>query len=60
MFRQDPQHPGLQFKSVHPTRPIYSARVGLAYRALATQKDDVLLWFWIGLHDEYLRILGRL
>ncbi len=26
MFREDPNHPSLHFKQVHPTRPIFSAR----------------------------------
>ena len=33
LFRFDPQHPGLRFKLVHPSRPIYSVRVDLHYRA---------------------------
>jgi hypothetical protein len=27
-FQVDPNHPGPRFKKVHPTKPIYSARVG--------------------------------
>ena len=28
LFQQDPQHLSLRFRQVHPTRPIFSARVG--------------------------------
>ena len=28
LFQQDPHHPSLRFQQVHPTRPIFSARVG--------------------------------
>ena len=28
LFQQDPHHPSLRFRQVHPTRPIFSARVG--------------------------------
>ena len=28
-FQKNPDHPSLQFKQVHPTRPIFSARVAL-------------------------------
>lgn len=60
LFRDDPVHPSLHFKQVHPTRPIYSARVGLGHRALAVREGEVLLWFWIGTHDEYERLLRSL
>ena len=52
--------PGLHFKKVHATRPIYSARVGLGYRALAVRDGDTVIWFWIGAHDEYERLLRTL
>ena len=60
LFRRDPFHPGLRFKQVHPTRPIYSARVGLAYRALAVRDGDDVIWFWIGSHGDYDKLLARL
>jgi hypothetical protein len=56
-FLADPSHRGLRFKPVHPSRPIYSARVGLSYRALGTRDGDTVVWFWIGTHAEYDRIL---
>lgn len=31
-FTKDPYHPGLHFKRVHSTRPIYSARISKDYR----------------------------
>ena len=60
LFKQDPNHPSLRFRQVHPTRPIFSARVGLAYRALAVRSDDMVIWFWIGSHAEYDRLLTQL
>jgi hypothetical protein len=60
LFRDNPQHPSLRFKQVHTTRPIYSARVGLGYRALAVRDDAVYIWFWIGTHAEYDRLLKDL
>lgn len=35
-----------------------SARVGLQYRALAVEVEDGLLWFWIGDHAEYERLIN--
>jgi len=60
LFRRDPSHPSLRFKQVHPTRPIFSARVGIAYRALAARAGDDVIWFWIGSHADYDKLLARL
>jgi len=60
LFRRDPFHPSLRFKQVHPTRPIFSARVGLAYRALAIREGETVIWFWIGSHADYDKLLERL
>lgn len=60
LFLQDPQHPSLRLKQVHTTRPIFSVRVGLGYRALAVREDATYIWFWIGTHAEYDRMLREL
>lgn len=59
-FKDDPAHPSLRFKQVHATRPVFSARVGLGYRALAVREGDVVIWFWIGSHADYDQLLRRL
>ncbi len=51
----DPYHPSLHFKKV--TNDLWSARVGLDYRALGADEGDAVVWFWIGPHDEYDRII---
>lgn len=54
-LKSDPWHPSLQLK---PVGRAWSARVGLHYRALAKREDaDVLVWFWIGTHAEYDRLI---
>ena len=35
-----------------------SVRVGLNHRALAVEDEDGLIWFWIGRHSEYDRLIG--
>lgn len=60
LFQGDPQHPSLRFRRVHPTRPIFSARVGLQYRAVGVRDGDDIFWFWIGSHAEYDRLLSGL
>lgn len=58
LFRRDPYHPSLHFKRVGPADPtLYSARVGLRYRALGERDGDLVVWFWIGTHAEYDRLL---
>jgi hypothetical protein len=59
-FSQDPQHPSLELKQVHPSQPIFSVRVSRGYRALAFRRPDRWVWFWIGSHAEYDSLLKRL
>ena len=54
-WQRDPFHPSLHFKQLTPG--IWSARVNLYYRALARQRDDFMIWFWIGTHAEYDRLI---
>jgi hypothetical protein len=60
VFAKNPQHPSLQFKQVHPSRPIFSARVALGYRALGVRDGDDLIWFWVGSHADYDQLLSQL
>ena len=55
LLRQDPHHPSLRLKK---TGSYWSARVGLRYRALARDRAEGLVWFWIGPHSEYDRLLS--
>ena len=54
LLRADSRHPSLRFKKV---RRLWSVRAGAGYRALAAEAPDGLVWFWIGPHDEYERLL---
>lgn len=56
LLRKNPRHPGLQFKRVGPNT--WSARVGIKYRALAAESGGVFIWFWIGSHEDYERLIG--
>ena len=58
LWRHDPSHPSLHFKRVSKAEPIYSIRIGFQLRALGQLEGDCVTWFWIGLHDEYERLLG--
>lgn len=59
LFQQNPSHRSLQFKPVHPRRPIWSARVTRDYRVLGIRDGDTIVWFWIGSHAEYDRIIAQ-
>lgn len=59
-FVQDPYHPSLHFKRIHSSKLIYSVRITLDYRAVGTRDRDEIVWFWIGPHAEYNRLIGSL
>jgi hypothetical protein len=57
LWRINPYAHGLFFKRVGKNQPIYSVRIGQDYRALGLLEGDSIMWFWIGAHDEYVRLL---
>ncbi len=59
-FRKNPYYPPLYFKRVHSARPIYSVRISRDYRAVGIQDGNEIIWFWIGSHSDYDKILKRL
>ena len=52
----DPRHPSVRLKKIGR---FWSARVGLHYRALAWDRSEGLVWFWIGLHDRYEQLIRQ-
>jgi hypothetical protein len=54
LLKTNPRHPALRFKKIGQ---LWAVRVGAHYRALATVEEDAYVWFWIGSHDEYDRLL---
>lgn len=59
-FKENPYYPSLDFKRVHSSRPIYSIRISKNYRALGTQENNTIIWFWIGSHADYEKLLKQL
>jgi len=57
LWRANPRHPSLHFKKVGPR--VWSARVGEDFRAVAAPIKDGYLWFWIGPHAEYERLITK-
>lgn len=57
LWRENPDHPSVQFKLVGKRMPVYSIRVGIGWRALGLKVEDGIVWFWIGSHAEYTKLL---
>lgn len=59
LFKENPRHGSLQFKCVDPSEnpPWYSVRIGAHYRALGTLDGETIIWFWIGTHQAYDKLL---
>ncbi|MEY2864444.1 MAG: hypothetical protein RLY58_2151 [Pseudomonadota bacterium] len=55
LLKANPSHPSLQFKKCGK---VWSARVGLNYRAIASPIDQGFLWVWIGSHAQYDKLLS--
>jgi len=54
LLKQDPRHPSLRLKKIGR---FWSVRVGLGHRALAVEAKEGLVWFWIGSHSDYDRLV---
>ena len=57
LLKLDPAHPSLHFKKVGKNKTLWSVRVGRNYRALGKEVQQGILWFWIGDHAEYDKLL---
>jgi hypothetical protein len=61
LFSANPHHSSLHFKRVHAVEPVYSARVGRSHRVVGLLEDgNVMVWFWIGPHEQYETLLANL
>jgi mRNA-degrading endonuclease RelE of RelBE toxin-antitoxin system len=59
LFQANPDHPGLEFKKLPPHDELWSVRVSEQYRAVGRRDRDVIVWFFIGTHAEYDRLLSQ-
>jgi len=50
-----PRHPSLRLKKAGM---FWSARIGLGYRALGKDRQEGIVWFWIGPHTEYDQLIS--
>ena len=56
LLEANPKQRSLHFKKIGS---LWSVRVGLHHRALATEAGEDLVWFWIGSHAAYDNLVGR-
>lgn len=61
LWKKNPAHPSLEFKEVKPKENIWSVRIGIGWRALGVMKakEKKIVWFWVGSHADYDKLLGR-
>ena len=59
-FLRDPYYPSLHFKQIHSTRPVFSVRITKKYRAVGIVQGEEIIWFWIGSHSDYNKLLKQL
>lgn len=54
LLKTDSRHPSLHFKKIGK---YWSVRASRDYRALGIDAEDGILWFWMGTHREYDRLI---
>ncbi len=54
LMKEDSRHPSLRLKKVGI---FWSARVGISYRALGKEREEGIVWIWIGTHAEYDQLI---
>jgi len=58
LWQRDPKHRSLRMKKVDKEGDVWSVRIDRQHRAVGVMKEGAMIWFWIGKHDEYERLLG--
>jgi hypothetical protein len=59
LWRDDPMHPSLHYKSIAGRENLVSARIGRGWRVVGAREGELVVWFWIGPHHEYEKVIGR-
>lgn len=54
LLKETSRHPSLRLKKVGI---FWSARVGISYRALGKEREEGIIWIWIGTHAEYEQLI---
>ena len=54
ILKANSNHPSLHFKKI---KSYFTVRIGIQYRALGIETGENILWFWIGSHADYDKLL---
>ncbi len=55
LLKANSKHPSLHFKQIGN---LWSVRVGKHFRALGLNKKEGIVWFWIGSHADYDKLIS--
>lgn len=59
LWKDNPEAPGLRFKRIHASQPIFSFRVGMKHRTVGVETaDGAVVWFWVGSFDTFKAQVG--
>ena len=59
LWRESKNSPGLRFKQIHKSLPIYSFRVGMKHRTVGVETDDnKIAWFWVGSFETFNKTIS--
>ncbi|NQV85016.1 MAG: hypothetical protein HQ494_14490 [Rhodospirillales bacterium] len=59
LWKENSGHPGLRFKKIHATLPIFSFRVGMRNRTVGVEVDDnKIAWFWVGSFENFSAMIN--
>ena len=57
LLKENPHHSSPHFKKIGK---YWSVRASIEYRALGCEIDDGIIWFWIGNHKEYEKLIHQI
>jgi len=58
LWLANPNHPSLRYRRLKGRDNVVTVRAGDHYRALGLLETDGVVWFWIGSHAEYDRLVS--
>lgn len=57
LLKENTSHPSLNYKKLGK---LYSVRITMYYRMLGYIEEGDIIWFWVGGHDEYEKLIKKL
>ena len=57
IWAENPFHPSLHFKCINAEEDVWSVRISRGYRALGRLDGSDMVWFWIGPHGDYDKLI---